>query len=370
MDYLSIFLSPFSLLFLIIILGFLIGKIRVKQISIGIAGILFVSILTGYLMNRFMSFDCTDNISELRATMKIFSTLGTSLFVSVIGLRTGLSIKGKSTSSLIALLIGIFMSMTGVIAMLIISIIDKSMATSSLLGILCGALTSTPGLSSVCELMKTDSENVVWGYGCTYIFGVILAVLFAQLSSLHTKGKLCHESNTSYVKSKIYPELILICVSALFGTILGEIRIPFIDVSLGNTTGILFTSLCAGVYIGKTKISISGQVLKMSKIIGLALFFSGTGFSTGTQIVRFNIKTMIYGIFISLTTILCGLLLCKLLSWRYHLNSGFIIAGGMTSSPAYGTISSKSDDSSENLFSFAYFGALITLVTAIQLILH
>lgn len=370
MDFLSILLSPFSLLFLMIILGFLIGKIHVKQISIGIAGVLFAAILTGYLTCRLITSEYTEGIAELRDTMKIFSTLGTSLFVSVIGLQTGLSIKGKSTSALIALFIGCVMSMAGIIAMLLISVIDKSMAASSLLGVICGALTSTPGLSSVCELLKTDRENAVWGYGCAYLFGVILAVLFAQLSSLSTKGKLSDASNSSYVKSKIYPELILICVSALLGTILGEIRIPFICISLGNTTGILFAGLCAGVMTSKTEISISDQVLKVFKIIGLALFFAGTGFNTGTQIVRFDIKTMIYGIIISLTAIICGLLLCRLLSRRYHLNNGFIIAGGMTSSPAYGAISSKSDASSANLFSFAYFGALLTLVTAIQIILH
>ena len=370
MDYLSIFLSPFSLLFLIIILGFFIGKIRVKQISIGIAGVLFVAILTGYLMNRFVLSEHTDSIAELRGTMGIFSTLGTSLFVSVIGLQTGFSIKEKSTSSLIALSVGIVMSMSGVMTMLLISVIDKSMTTPSLLGVLCGALTSTPGLSSVCELMKTDNENAVWGYGCAYLFGVILTVIFAQFSSIHTKEESSDKSNSSYVKAKIFPELILICVSALIGTILGGIRITFIDISLGNTTGILFTSLFVGVLASKAKILVSNQVLKVFKIVGLALFFAGTGFYTGTQIDRFDIKTTIYGIIISLTAITCGLLLCKIISRRYHLNSGLIIAGGMTSSPAYGAISSKSDASSANLFSFAYFGALFTLVTAIQIILH
>ena len=227
-----------------------------------------------------------------------------------------------------------------------------------------------PELLTLCELMKTDNENAVWGYGCAYLFGVILTVIFAQFSSIHTKEESSDKSNSSYVKAKIFPELILICVSALIGTILGGIRITFIDISLGNTTGILFTSLFVGVLASKAKILVSNQVLKVFKIVGLALFFAGTGFYTGTQIDRFDIKTTIYGIIISLTAITCGLLMCKIISRRYHLNSGLIIAGGMTSSPAYGAISSKSDASSANLFSFAYFGALFTLVTAIQIILH
>lgn len=370
MNYLSILLSPFSLMFLIIILGSFIGKIRIKKISIGIAGILFVAIFSGYLINRFIPIACADSISELRDTMKTFSTLGTSLFVSVIGLHTGLSINGKSASSFIALSIGSVMSIAGVMTMLLISIFDKSIKISSLLGVLCGALTSTPGLSSVCELMESDSGEAVWGYGCAYLFGVILAVFFVQLSSLNTKRKQIDESNDSCVNIKIYPEFILICVSALLGTLLGGIQIPFINISLGNTTGILFASLCIGAFAKKIKIEVSEQVLQLFKHLGLALFFSGMGFNTGTQIIRFDIKMLIYGIIISLTAIICGMFLCKMISRQYCIDSRFIIAGGMTSSPAYGAISTKADVSSSNLFSFAYFGALISLVTAIRIILY
>ena len=370
MDYTSILLYPLNILFFIVIAGLAIGKIQIKGVSVGIAGVLFVAIITGYILNRFIPPHSADIFAELRDTMKIFSTLGTSLFVSVIGLQTGLSINGKSINSIIALLIGSIMSIAGVTAMLLISLIDTSITISSLLGILCGALTSSPGLSSVCELVKTDSENAVWGYSCAYLFGVILAVLFAQLSSLHTNEKSSDKSYNFYVKSKIYPELILVCISALLGTVLGAIRIPFIGISIGNTAAILFSSLCVGLFVSKAKRTVSEQALRTFSILGLSLFFTGAGFITGTQIVRFDIRTMIYGIIISLTAIIFGLLLCKIISRRHQIHCGFIIAGGMTSSPAYGAINKKSDLTSAKLFPFAYFGALISLLIAIQIILH
>ena len=226
MSFLTILLSPFNLLFFIIITGFAIGKVRIKHISLGIAGILFVAILVGILISKFIPETYADSVTSTQSTMKEFSKLGTSLFVSVIGLQTGFSIKNKSKGSLIAFLTGALMSISGVMIMLLISVLDKAINDSSLLGILCGALTSTPGLSSVCELIGTGSEEAVWGYGCSYLLGVIFIVVFAQLFTPTTTDGETEKAKTSNIVSKIYPELILISVTALFGGILGNIYIP------------------------------------------------------------------------------------------------------------------------------------------------
>ena len=50
MSYLITLLSPLNLLPLIIIVGLAIGRIRIKGISVCIAGILFVAIFVGFLM--------------------------------------------------------------------------------------------------------------------------------------------------------------------------------------------------------------------------------------------------------------------------------------------------------------------------------
>ena len=370
MSYLTTLLSPLNLLLLIIIVGLAIGRIRIKGISVGIAGILFAAIFVGFLMIKLFPSGNSEIIVNARSTLKTFSKLGTALFVSVIGLQTGFSIKKHSKDSTLAFLIGALMSLSGVATMLLISLLDKSISYASLFGILCGALTSTPGLSGVCETLEKDSESAVLGYGYSYLFGVILVVLFVQLfTKKHTSNKV-QSAPQPDIKSRITPELVFICLTALCGNILGNIKVA--SLTFGTTTGTLITGFLVGYIYCKTSKSdqISSQCLNAFRNLGLALFFAGTGFSTGSQNISFDIRSILYGILITITAIVCGWALCKLLRKSHTLHQGFIISGGMTSSPAYGAISSISDDSTVNLFSFSYFGALLTLITAILLILH
>lgn len=368
MSYLTTLLSPINLLLFIIVVGLAIGRIRIKGISVGIAGILFVAIFVGFLMSKLISNGSSEIIVNAQSTLKAFSKLGTALFVSVIGLQTGFSIKKHSKNSVLAFVIGSFMSLSGVVIMLLISRLDKSINYASLLGILCGALTSTPGLSSVCEMIGNGSESAVMGYGCSYLFGVILAVFFAQLFEKKRFENQTPISQQQEIKSKIYPELILICLTALCGNVLGNIKIA--SLTFGVTTCTLIAGLLVGYIYCKTSKSnqISSHCLNAFRNLGLALFFAGTGFSTGSQNISFDIRSIMYGIFITITAIICGLALCKLLRNKHSLHQGFIIAGGMTSSPAYASLSNRPTDSSVNCFSFSYFGALITLIIAISFI--
>lgn len=367
MSCLTILLSPLNLLLFMIVAGLAIGRIRIKGISVGIAGILFAAIFVGFLMNKLIPTESREIIANAQSTLKTFSKLGTALFVSVIGLQTGFSIKNHSKESVFAFSIGALMSVSGVAIMLLLSLLDKSISYASLLGILCGALTSTLGLSSVCEQIGSGSENAVMGYGCSYLFGVILVVFFAQLFSRRCTDNSKSASQQQEPKSKIYPELILISLTALSGNILGNIKIA--SLSFGTTACTLMVGLFVGY--GFTKIYkksiISTQCFNAFRNLGLALFFAGTGFSTGTQNVAFDIRAILYGILITLAAIICGLGLCKLIQRKYPLQQGFIIAGGTTSSPAYGALSGFTTEASVNCFSFSYFGALVTLIIAIQI---
>ncbi len=367
--FLTILTSPFNLLFLIIIAGIAVGKIRICRISLGISGILFVAIFIGFLVDLLASEDYIETVSGAQRSMETFSKLGSSLFVSVIGLQTGASVKSNSKGSLISFAIGAFMNICGVMLMLLISAFDSSVSHTSLLGVLCGALTSTPGLSSVCELIESGSEEAVCGYGCSYLFGVLFAVLFAQLLSRNMHCGKPEPNDSTVPASKIYPELILISIAALSGNILGSIRIPFLNISIGNTAGTLLTGSLAG-YVVKGKIAgtqISSQVMNVCRNLGLALFFSGTGFTTGIRSVTLDIKNVLYGVLITLGVILFGILLCMATASRHRLHRGAVIAGGMTSSPAYGALTQKSGEKNVDNYAFAYFGALLSLIIALQI---
>ena len=370
MSYLTILLSPLNLLFFIVIAGFIIGRIRIKGVSLGIAGILFVAMLAGFLMNLLMPEGRAEIIMNAQSTLKTFSKLGTSLFVSVIGLQTGFSIKNNSKNSIISFSIGAIMSISGVMTMLLISAIDKTINYSSLLGILCGALTSTPGLSSVCELIGNGGESAVMGYGCSYLFGVTLVVFFTQLFAGKHTDNIIQSSPQQDRKSKIYPELILICLTALFGSIIGNIKISSLTLSFGTTACTLMIGLfISSIFCKNSKPNfISDRCLNAFKNLGLALFFVGTGFSTGSQNIAFDIRTILYGMLITLTSIICGWGMCKLIKRKHALHQEFIISGGMTSSPAYGSIAPYATETSTNCFSFSYFGALISLIVTLQFI--
>ena len=102
MSCLTILLSPLNLLFFMIVAGLAIGRIRIKGISVGIAGILFAAIFVGFLMIKLFPNGNSEIIENAQSTLKIFSKLGTALFVSVIGLQTGFYIKKHSKDSMFA----------------------------------------------------------------------------------------------------------------------------------------------------------------------------------------------------------------------------------------------------------------------------
>lgn len=370
MSLLTIFISPLLLLFFTIVLGISIGKIHLGRISLGIAGVLFAGILAGVLTQCLVPETDFELIIPTKNTMKEFSTLGSALFVSVIGLQTGLSIKNNSKEAFVSFSIGTLMSVSGVFAMMMISIIDKTISFPSLLGILCGALTSTPGLSSVCEIIDIGMEDAVWSYGCSYLIGVVLVVLFSQLIISRTKTNTERKRVLPAVVKDTLPELVLVSTVALIGGILGIIQLPFLRITIGNTASTLLVGLVIGYFVQRyaDASSLAFHNLNTLKSFGLAFFFAGNGFTTGMQSITFEIKTILYGSIITLTALFCGYLLCQTIYRGYRLHAGLIIAGGMTSSPAYGAIQSKIPHSSTNDFSFAYFGAIISLVVAIQIV--
>ena len=45
--------SPLSLLFLIIVIGYYVGKIKIRDISFDLAGVLLVAVIIGYAISNF-----------------------------------------------------------------------------------------------------------------------------------------------------------------------------------------------------------------------------------------------------------------------------------------------------------------------------
>ena len=357
---------PILLLFAVIVIGYFLGKIRILNISLDLSAILIVAILIGFLISL-----CHSEIidANFRNSMSIFSKLGTALFVAAIGVSTGVSVDSIKMKTLLFFIIGSLMVCAGFVMVKVIESCDSSIDHSLLWGILCGALTSTPGLSSICEMSNISAESAVIGYGCSYFWGVIGVVLFVQL--INTKS--VYENSCIDISEKVNTSnmnvLIYLGVSVVLGQLLGSINFKKINFSFGATGGILVIAIIIGYLVSKKRTikNIMESELTTYRNLGLVMFFVGSGVSSGINISdELQIKWFIYGMV--LTIVPCGIGYC-LAKYIAKGSEGYIVAGGMTSTPALGVLLRK-HNTPPNLseYSFTYLGALTTMVIGIKFI--
>ncbi len=361
-------ITPFNIMFLTVLLGYLIGKIKISHISLGLSGILFIAILFGVLIVNTALGDNVSYINGLGLKMKTFSTLGSAMFVSVIGLNTGMSLKSNVASNIFALAIGALMTVAGVLTAIVIGGFSDEVTQSTLLGVLCGALTSTPALSAVCEKESIIASEAVVGYSCAYLFGVISVVLAVSLlSSKSTIEEHEREVGCWSERKGDFRTFLTVCTVALLGNVVGNFEIPIIDFSLGSTGGILCVGTLVGYIVRKTNVAekFSTGFLECIRNIGLSLFFVGTGICAGMEMLKLNWLTVIFGMLITSVSLIFGFALTAVFS-KQGLKSASVLAGGMTSSPALGVLTEKRKGVSVGQFSFSYFGALIFLVLIIN----
>ena len=156
--------TSYFAIFLIVALGFMLGRIKVMGLSLDVSAVIFIALAFGHW-----------GVS----IPKELGTFGLVLFIFTIGIQAGPGFfhsfrsKGK-TLILITLLIVASACLTGV-AMKYLFDID----TPSIVGLIAGALTSTPGLAVAID--STQSPLASIAYGIAYPFGVIGVILFVKL---------------------------------------------------------------------------------------------------------------------------------------------------------------------------------------------
>ncbi|MBD0778766.1 transporter [Maribacter sp. ANRC-HE7] len=156
--------TTYLVLFLIICIGFIIGNIKIKGISLDISAIIFVALLFGHL-----------GVSLPNILQKI----GLILFIYTIGLQAGPGFfdsfrKDGKNLMIMATIVIITAALLALLAIMFLDI-DKSIA----IGLMAGALTSTPGLATVIDITHSPLASI--GYGIAYPFGVIGVILFVKL---------------------------------------------------------------------------------------------------------------------------------------------------------------------------------------------
>lgn len=159
----DLFSNSYFVLFLIIVIGFIIGRIKIKGVSLDVSAVIFVALVFGHFG---------------LVVPKDFQNLGLVLFIFTIGIQAGPSFfeSFKKNGRELAILASILIISSGIISFLIFHFIDID--KSLIIGLLNGALTSTPGLAAAID--STGSPMASIGYGIGYPFGVIGVILFVS----------------------------------------------------------------------------------------------------------------------------------------------------------------------------------------------
>ena len=361
-------------LFAVLAVGYALGRITIKGVSLGDAGVFIVALVFGALFCSDMSAAPVELDSKW---LDVVESLGLIFFVTGVGFIAGpkfFANMKKNFKSYVCL--GIIIIASGGIAATLCSlrgkyvfgfgahtITDIDGFVSMITGLLAGALTSTPAFSAAKASVAQEYQNLVSvGYGIAYIFGVVGVVLFVQIIPKLTKADMKEElakisvSDNEASKAKKSLKLFSIdhmgifafSVAAILGTVIGKIKIPMTSAgldgtcfSLTTTGGCLLVALILGHFgrIGKVSIMPADTTLKLFRELGLVFFLAGAGIPAGAEFVKnFNGMYFVYGIIMTILPMTIGFLFAKYVLKLPLLNNLGSITGGMTSTPALGTL--------------------------------
>ena len=396
--------------FAILFFGYAIGRITIKGVSLGDAGVFFAALLFGAFLytpleNQLVIKGALD-VGFADKALEIVENLGLILFVTSVGFIAGPKFFGNMKKNfksyvLLGLAIILFGGLSAVVCIYIgrtigfgASIENSDGFTAMVVGILSGALTSTPAFSAAKATVAQEYTSLVAvGNGIAYIYGVTGVVLFVQIIPKLVKANMEEERAKIAIKEesvakKAYTGKLMhldghgiaaFAMAAVIGIFLGRIKIPLSAdglsgtcFSLTTTGGCLLASLVFGHFsrIGKLNIMPDVSTLKLFRELGLVLFLVGAGIPGGADFVaNFDPMYFVYGIFITTVPMLAGYFFAKYVLKLSLLNNLGSITGGMTSTPALGTlISSAETEDVATAYAATYPIALIAVVLVSQFI--
>ncbi len=223
---------PYFSIFLIIFLGYFLGKIKFAGISLDIAAVLFVAIFAGHL-----GFVVPGELKMIGLVMFIFS----------VGFQAGPSlIESFRKEGINLIILGSIIVLSGVaITILLCKIFHINGVVGA--GLFTGALTSTPGLAALTEITYDPQGSIA--YGIAYPFGVIGVVLFVKLYPKLLKIKITqaekdYETNLQSTHPKLMSKNFVVENPEIIGKSIAEIhfrKITGANVSRVLQNGAAFT---------------------------------------------------------------------------------------------------------------------------------
>jgi putative transport protein len=199
--------------FVIIAAGILLGKVKVKGISLDVSAIIFVALLFGHFGV---------------VMPDLFQKIGLIFFIYSVGIQAGPGFFESFKKDGIKLI--------GIAAIAVISgaLVSGLLAYfleldyKLVVGLFTGAMTSTPGLAAAIE--STNSTLASIGYGIAYPFGVLAVIIFVKVSP-KIFGVSIKEEEQKYeeeVKAD-FPAIVhrnfIVENKNIFGKTLGELKV-------------------------------------------------------------------------------------------------------------------------------------------------
>jgi putative transport protein len=369
-------MNSITILFIIIALGYALGRITVRGVNLGASGIILVALVFGHFGHTMP---------------KDIQNLGLMCFVTAVGYIAGpIFFRNFKKKAFAYIGIGFLVVAAGALlcaATIVLLDIPAALAT----GLMCGALTSTPGLAAALEASGDAIASV--GYGIAYPFGVVGVVLFVQFVPRFLRCDIDEELaalqaferretdriGESRPQIEVDPSgLSVFAIAAFAGAILGNIQVPLpggTAFSLGLSGGPLLAGLIAGHVgnIGRISLSVPKPTLKTLREFGLVLFLSGAGLSAGNGFVdvlkTYGAGLFFIGVVITTLPMVVGFFAARHLFGLPPFTALGAICGGMTSTPALGSlIAVAGTDLIAAAYAATYPIALICVVIASQVL--
>lgn len=171
--------------FEIIFLGYLLGRIRIKGVGLGTAGVFVVAILFGVLYSTEIGQAITQTVAGEKVdismnALKVIDTTGLVLFLVGAGVAGGM--KFAQYFKWAYFFYGIFITVVPMLAGYLFSKHVLKLNLLNNLGSIAGGMTSTPALGSLIAVAGTD--DVASAYAATYPIALISLVISSQFFAL------------------------------------------------------------------------------------------------------------------------------------------------------------------------------------------
>lgn len=404
--------NQFVLMFFTVVVGLLVGRIRIGRFYLGSSGGLFVGLPVGWAVQKYIAlpFEGSEDIPEYAERIlhegvvsQIFFLLTLILFVNAVGLLASRDLDRVIRSHGAKLVVlGFTVPLVGAITTCIMAVISPGQDPFAVSGVYTGALTSSPGLAAAIETVAKYGEHaegmVGFGYAVGYSPGVIMVILAIQLIPIifgidvdaereelarhfreqdeaeKASGKTGRRKRLEKDEDNPGFDIVSFFLVALAGYFLGSLEFymgPVIGYfSLGTTGGVLIVGLLFG-YIGRLgpfRFTMDPKILSGIRELSLSLFLAIVGLRYGFTTINSLASDGLYLVAVSFVTASISLTAGFLLA-RYVFKLNWVIlagslCGAMTSTPGLGVAidAVKSDNAAVGYgatYPFALLGMVI-----------